>query len=174
MFSIFCPLFEFARKDSNIRNFKKIPWFLSPLRMLKSSQDACAAMKTDDAKVFVGYSGIYDLTTAAITTRTKDEQRKAYVFNLDPSALAKASPCPDVEQKEENRCADCLRNGRFHCGTSIVSIFSGSLSGNRQRIIFFSERDMSRPRGISLFLHSAQPCRISGLWSENQADRIPG
>ena len=49
-------------------------------------------MKTDDAKVFVGYSGIYDLTTAAITTRTKDEQRKAYFFNLDPSALAKASP----------------------------------------------------------------------------------
>ena len=57
-------------------------------------------MKTDDAKVFVGYSGIYDLTTAAITTRTKDEQRKAYFFNLDPSALAKASPALMLSKKK--------------------------------------------------------------------------
>ena len=94
-------MFEFARKDSNIRNFQKILWLLSPLRMRKSLRDECAAMKTDDAKVFVGYSGIYDLTTAAITTRTKDEQRKAYFFNLDPSALAKASPALMLSKKKK-------------------------------------------------------------------------
>ena len=101
MFSILCPLFEFARKDSNIRNFQKVLWLLSPLRMRKSLRDECATMKTDDAKVFAGYSGIYDLTTAAITTRTKDEQRKAYFFNLDPSALAKASPALMLSKKKK-------------------------------------------------------------------------
>ena len=76
---------------------------------------ACAAMKTDDAKVFVGYSGIYDLTTAAITTRTKDEQRKAYFFNLDPSALAKASPALMLSKKKK---IDAL----IVCGTADCTV----------------------------------------------------
>lgn len=76
---------------------------------------ACAAMKTDDAKVFVGYSGIYDLTTAAITTKTKDEQRKAYFFNLDPSALAKASPALMLGKKKK---IDAL----IVCGTADCTV----------------------------------------------------
>lgn len=76
---------------------------------------ACAAMKTDDAKVFVGYSGIYDLTTAAITTKTKDEQRKAYFFNLDPSALAKASPALMLSKKKK---IDAL----IVCGTADCTV----------------------------------------------------
>ena len=76
---------------------------------------ACAAMKTDDAKVFVGYSGIYDLTTAASTTKTKDEQRKAYFFNLDPSALAKASPALMLSKKKK---IDAL----IVCGTADCTV----------------------------------------------------
>ena len=55
-----------------------------------------AAMLTKEAKVFVGYSGIYDLTTAAITTRAKDPQRIAYFGNLQEKYLAdpRSGPCP--------------------------------------------------------------------------------
>ncbi|MGN0189823.1 MAG: alpha/beta hydrolase [Candidatus Cryptobacteroides sp.] len=76
---------------------------------------ACAAMKTDEAKVFVGYSGVYDLTNTAITTKTKDEQRKAYFFNLDPAALAKASPALMLNKKKK---IDAL----IVCGTADCTV----------------------------------------------------
>ena len=53
---------------------------------------AVAAMTIKGAKVLVGYAGIYDLTTAAITTRAKDPQRIAYFKDLAPSVLKKYSP----------------------------------------------------------------------------------
>ena len=53
---------------------------------------ACAAMQTKEAKVFIGYSGIYDLTSAAIVQRTKDEQRIHYFGDRDEKVLRSASP----------------------------------------------------------------------------------
>lgn len=53
---------------------------------------AYAAMKIKGVKVFVGYSGIYDLTTAALIVRTKDQQRIEYFYDLDQAMLRKLSP----------------------------------------------------------------------------------
>lgn len=48
---------------------------------------AVAAMKTPGTKALVGYSGIYDLTTAAIVQKTRDENRIAYFKNRDDKVL---------------------------------------------------------------------------------------
>lgn len=58
-----------------------------------------AAMTIKGAKVLVGYAGIYDLTTAAITTRAKDPQRLAYFKDLAPSVLKKNSPQYRIPKK---------------------------------------------------------------------------
>lgn len=60
---------------------------------------ACAALRYGKAKLFVGYSGIYDLTTAAITTRAKDPERIAYFGNLDQAYLKEASPLYMIPKK---------------------------------------------------------------------------
>ncbi len=52
---------------------------------------AVGAMKSG-AKLFVGYSGIYDLEKAAITTRTHDPERINYFLGLDARVLRDASP----------------------------------------------------------------------------------
>lgn len=52
---------------------------------------AVGAMKSG-ANLFIGYSGIYDLEKAAITTRTRDPERIAYFLGLDPRVLRDASP----------------------------------------------------------------------------------
>lgn len=44
------------------------------------------------AKLLVGYSGIYDLQKAKITAKTKDVQRIAYFDRLNPKTLAAVSP----------------------------------------------------------------------------------
>lgn len=59
---------------------------------------AVGAMKTQ-AKVLVGYSGIYDLEKAKITAKTKDEQRKAYFRQLRPEVLSKVSPINMIPKK---------------------------------------------------------------------------
>lgn len=48
---------------------------------------AVAAMKTPGTKAMVGYSGIYDLTTAAIVQRTRDAERIAYFLDRDDDVL---------------------------------------------------------------------------------------
>lgn len=48
---------------------------------------AVAAMKTPGTKAMVGYSGIYDLTKAAIVQKTKDAQRIAYFKDRDEKVL---------------------------------------------------------------------------------------
>ena len=62
---------------------------------------ACAALKCPRTKVFVGYSGIYDLTTAAITTRAKDPERIAYFGDLDQAYLKAASPIYMIPKKSK-------------------------------------------------------------------------
>lgn len=76
---------------------------------------ACAAMKSKNAKVFVGYSGIYDLTTAAITTRAKTEIRKAYFGQLEESVLRKASPAHMIPKKKEIAA-------QLYCGTGDITV----------------------------------------------------
>ena len=60
---------------------------------------AVGAMRTQGAKAFVGYSGIYDLETAAICQRSKDPQRIGYFCDRDPKVLHAASPVNLVPKK---------------------------------------------------------------------------
>lgn len=76
---------------------------------------ACAAMKNENAKVLIGYSGIYDLTTAAITTRAKTEMRKAYFGQLDPKVLKNASPAYMIPKKQKIAA-------QLYCGTGDITV----------------------------------------------------
>lgn len=51
------------------------------------------------AKIFVGYSGIYDLETAAIVQKTKDEQRIGYFCDRNSKVLHDASPINLIPKK---------------------------------------------------------------------------
>lgn len=53
---------------------------------------AMGAMKTPGTKVLVGLSGIYDLTTAAISAKATAAERIAYFCGKDPAVLREASP----------------------------------------------------------------------------------
>lgn len=75
---------------------------------------AVAALKCN-AKVFVGYSGIYDLTTAAITTRAKDPERIAYFGGLKDQYLKDASPIFMVPKKSKLAA-------QLYCGTGDLTV----------------------------------------------------
>lgn len=76
---------------------------------------AVAAMKCLEAKVFVGCSGIYDLTTAAITMKSKDPQRIAYFKDRDIDVLTECSPCHLVKKKHTIAAL-------LFCGTADVTV----------------------------------------------------
>ena len=76
---------------------------------------ACAAMKTPEAKVFVGYSGIYDLTTAAIVQKTKDQERIGYFGNRDEKYLRDASPVYLIPKKTKIAA-------QLFCGTGDITV----------------------------------------------------
>lgn len=76
---------------------------------------ACAAMKTPEAKVFFGYSGIYDLTTAAIVQRSKDEERIRYFGNRDEKYLRNASPIFLIPKKTKIAA-------QLYCGTGDITV----------------------------------------------------
>ena len=76
---------------------------------------ACGAMKTPEAKVFVGYSGIYDLTTAAIVQKTKDAERIGYFEDRDEKVLREASPVYLIPKK--TRIA-----AQLFCGTADITV----------------------------------------------------
>ena len=75
---------------------------------------AVAALKCN-AKVFGGYSGIYDLTTAAITTRAKDPERIAYFGGLKDQYLKDASPIFMVPKKSKLAA-------QLYCGTGDLTV----------------------------------------------------
>ena len=75
---------------------------------------AVAALKCN-AKVFVGYSGIYDLTTAAITTRAKDPERIAYFGGLKEQYLKDASPIFMIPKKSKLAA-------QLYCGTGDLTV----------------------------------------------------
>ncbi len=77
---------------------------------------AVGAMRTPGAKAFVGYSGIYDLETAAICQRSKDPQRIGYFCDRDPKVLHAASPVNLVPKK--NAPAAAL----LFCGTADITV----------------------------------------------------
>lgn len=54
---------------------------------------------SSQAKVFVGYSGIYDLVTAAIVQKTKNEERIGYFCDRDAKVLSQASPINLIPKK---------------------------------------------------------------------------
>lgn len=76
---------------------------------------ACAAMKTAEAKVFVGYSGIYDLTTAAIVQKTKDQERIQYFGDRDEKVLRDASPVYLIPKKTKIAA-------QLFCGTGDITV----------------------------------------------------
>lgn len=76
---------------------------------------AAVGAMTCGAKLFVGYSGIYDLETAAITMKTKDEQRIAYFCNRDQKVLHDCSPVNLVPKKN-------IPASMLVCGTCDVTV----------------------------------------------------
>ena len=76
---------------------------------------ACGAMKTPEAKVFIGYSGIYDLTTARIVQKTKDEQRIGYFADRDEKVLREASPLYLIPKKTKIAA-------QLFCGTADITV----------------------------------------------------
>lgn len=76
---------------------------------------AGVAAMSSQAKVFVGYSGIYDLETAAIVQKTRDEQRIGYFCQRDPKVLSKASPINLIPKKN-------VPASMLVCGTCDVTV----------------------------------------------------
>lgn len=76
---------------------------------------ATAAMRCKEAKVFVGYSGIYDLSTASITTRAKDPERINYFKGLDNNVLKNSSPINMIDPKHKMAV-------QLHCGTADITV----------------------------------------------------
>lgn len=78
---------------------------------------AVAAMKTPGTKAMVGYSGIYDLTKAAIVQKTKDEERIKYFKDRDDKVLRNNSGIFLIPKKKEEIPAVMLV-----CGTADVTV----------------------------------------------------
>lgn len=76
---------------------------------------ATAAMRCKDAKVFIGYSGIYNLSTAAITTKAKNQERINYFKGLDNNVLKKSSPINMIDPKHEIAV-------QLYCGTADIIV----------------------------------------------------
>ena len=78
---------------------------------------AVAAMKTPGTKAMVGYSGIYDLTKAAIVQKTKDAQRIGYFLDRDDRVLRNNSGQYLIPKKKNEIPAVMLV-----CGTADVTV----------------------------------------------------
>jgi len=76
---------------------------------------ACAAMLTKEAKVFIGYSGIYDLTTADIVQKSKDPERIQYFGDREEKFLRSASPAYLVPKKTKIAA-------QLFCGTGDITV----------------------------------------------------
>lgn len=76
---------------------------------------AVGAMTTPEAKAFVGTSGIYDLETAAICQKTKNEERIAYFCDRDPKILRAVSPASLIPKKKAPAAL-------LFCGTADITV----------------------------------------------------
>lgn len=79
---------------------------------------AVGAMTTPEAKTFVGFSGIYDLETAAISSRAKKEPRLRYFCNKDSKVLHDASPINLIPKKHQPAAL-------LFCGTADITVECG-------------------------------------------------
>ena len=70
---------------------------------------------SSQAKVFVGYSGIYDLETAAIVQKTKNEERIRYFCDRNAKVLSQASPINLIPKKN-------APTSMLVCGTCDVTV----------------------------------------------------
>ena len=70
---------------------------------------------SSQAKIFVGYSGIYDLETAAIVQKTKNEERISYFCDRNPKVLSQASPINLIPKKN-------APTSMLVCGTCDVTV----------------------------------------------------
>ena len=98
---------------------------------------AVAALKTPAAKVFVGYSGIYDLTTAKIVQKTKDAERIAYFEDRDEKVLRWASPLYLIPKKTSLKA-------QLYCGTADITVectqseeFAAALKRHKAKVELF-------------------------------------
>lgn len=76
---------------------------------------AVGAMQTPETKLFVGYSGIYDLETAAICQRSKDPERIGYFCDRDPRVLRRVSPESIIPKKTKIAV-------QLFCGTADITV----------------------------------------------------
>lgn len=76
---------------------------------------AVGAMTTPEAKAFVGFSGIYDLETAAISSRAKKEPRLRYFCDKDSKVLHDASPINLIPKKRQPAAL-------LFCGTADITV----------------------------------------------------
>lgn len=74
-----------------------------------------AAMRVPGTKVLVGYSGIYDLTNAAICMKAKLDERIRYFFDKDVTKLRKASALYSIPKKN-------IPGAMLVCGTADATI----------------------------------------------------
>lgn len=75
---------------------------------------AVGAMLTD-ARVFVGFAGIYDLNKAAITAKATMPERVAYFLDKDPAVLREFSPAHLVRESGNPSCL-------LICGTGDITV----------------------------------------------------
>lgn len=76
---------------------------------------AVGAMTAPETKAFVGFSGIYDLETAAISSRAKKEPRLRYFCDKDPKVLHDASPINLIPKKHQPAAL-------LFCGTADITV----------------------------------------------------
>lgn len=76
---------------------------------------AVAAMTVPHTKLLVCYSGIFDLETASLVAKTKDQQRIAYFDQLSAKTLQKYSPVNLIPKKD-------VPAAMLVCGTCDVTV----------------------------------------------------
>lgn len=76
---------------------------------------AAGAMKCKNSKLLVGVSGIYDLESAAISSRARQQERINYFCGKDPEVLHRASPINMIPKR--GKCAVML-----YCGSADITV----------------------------------------------------
>lgn len=147
---------------------------------------AVAAMKTPGTKAMVGYSGIYDLTKAAIVQKTKDEQRIAYFKDRDDKVLRQNSGLylipkdkneipavmlvcgtadVTVEYDQSTSFADALRKAGGDVTLNVYEGYDHNLSSKVSDVmeeIFFNTVDFLNDKLETTYKPSATPAKKSG------------
>lgn len=143
---------------------------------------AVAAMKTPGTKALVGYSGIYDLTTAAIVQKTRDENRIAYFKDRDdkvlrensglflipkkgsiPPAMLVCGTCDvTVEYDQSTEFAKALRNKGGEVKLDVYKNYDHNLTSktsDKMEEIFFNTVDFLKEKLGATYSPSSTPAK---------------